>query len=134
MTACGPLQSFACNVACAEATGYPPLLVSPEPGCARLSSFTSLWRAPSVLGNHHRWHARTENQCGIGAGRWGILRSEVKEEGRPKAGPGDTSTAECPAGTITRQRRRANDRKGPQAVIIWRRTAWVERSVMAALR
>ena len=35
-----------------------------------------------------------------GSGRWGALRSEVKEEGRAQPGPGDMSGAERPAGLI----------------------------------
>ena len=34
------------------------------------------------------------------SGRWGALRSEVEEEVRPQAGPGDTNAVERPAGPI----------------------------------
>jgi len=37
------------------------------------------------------------------SGRWGALRSEVKEERRAKPVAGDMSAAECPAGPITCQ-------------------------------
>ena len=39
------------------------------------------------------------------SGRWGALRSEVKEEAGRSPLPGDMSGAECPAGLITRRRR-----------------------------
>jgi len=37
-----------------------------------------------------------ECRGGAGSGRWGVLRSEVKEEGRAQPGPGDMSAAERP--------------------------------------
>ena len=42
-------------------------------------------------------------QSVAGSGRWGALRSEVKEEGRAQPGPGDTNGAERPGGPIPRR-------------------------------
>ena len=47
-----------------------------------------------------------------GPGRWGVRRSEVKEEGQARptcnmqapSGPGDMSAAACPGGTVSHQR------------------------------
>jgi hypothetical protein len=38
-----------------------------------------------------------------GSGRWGVLRSEVKGEGRVFSGQEDTRAAACPSGSISRQ-------------------------------
>ena len=96
-SAFGPLRSFLVHgFARAMDDGCPPLLVSPGPGFARPSSFTSLRQAPIVHGLAPGWRASANSERCIGSGRRGVLRSEVKEEARSETGPGDTSAAERP--------------------------------------
>ena len=77
----------------AEGTGGLPLLMSPGPGCAVTSSFTSLRQAPGALGERLRCPSITEpdRSCDVGhggtdatfvarSGGRGAVRSEVKEE------------------------------------------------------
>ena len=121
----GPLQSFLVHGSTwAVDDGCPPLLVSPGPGFARPSSFTSLRQAPIVHGLAPGWRAPANSERCIGSGRRGVLRSEVKEEARSETGPGDTSAAERPVVLIARRHSRAaeparaNDRNGPQAEVV----------------
>src|SRR5438270_5125592 len=65
--------------------GWPTALMSPGVGLsAAPSSFTSLRRPPNVLVWRRWWRPIVEYGSSVsGAGRWGALRSEVKEEGAP---------------------------------------------------
>jgi hypothetical protein len=53
------------------------------------------------------WPALKSSMCHniTGSGRWGALRSEVKEESRVSSGSGDIRAAERPAGLISRHLR-----------------------------
>jgi hypothetical protein len=86
----------------AEVAGYPTPLMSPELGCAQLSSFTSLRRVPGHLGSLRRGFATVEAPTLLGSGWDGGLRSEVKGEGRAQPDPEDMSGAECRAVLIPR--------------------------------
>jgi hypothetical protein len=50
------------------------------------------------------WQPLKKKPRWTGSGRCGVLRSEVKEEGRVFSGPGDMSAAACPSGRIPHQR------------------------------
>ena len=128
---CGSMAS-GCRTAHGESRGPRPSgsrLRSCPPGRGPTlpSSFTSLRQPPDALGCRRCWPSSpeqspnagrnrsapsTRTQCfpdpdGGRSGRWGALRSEVKEEGLGRApAPGDMSGAECPGGLISRQRRR----------------------------
>ena len=122
----GPLRSLIVRPhARAMDDGCPPPLMSPGPGFARPSSFTSLRQTPIVHGLAPGWRAPADSERCIGSGRRGVLRSEVKEEDRPVAGPGDTSAAERPVVLIARRHSRAaasaraNDCNGPQAEVVF---------------
>jgi hypothetical protein len=66
-------------------------LMSPDDGCAAVSSFTSLHRTPCHPEPRRMGFPTVERQQGLRPRVAGARRSEVKEEGRPQAGPGDRS-------------------------------------------
>ena len=69
----------------------------------RVSSLISLRRLPIALGHHHRGMQALNTNIGDGSGRWGVVRSEIKEEGRPfRPGPGDIRGVRHPGGLIPR--------------------------------
>src|SRR5204862_6828849 len=72
-------------IAADKDVGWPTALMSPGVGLsAAPSSFTSLRRPPNVLVWRRWWRPIVEYGSSVsGAGRWGALRSEVKEEGAP---------------------------------------------------
>jgi len=85
----------------ASSIGGQAPLMSPEIGLsANSSSFTSLRLSPDARGQHHRG-SPVARPGGDGSGRWGVLRSEVKEEeSAGRSIPGDMNGAVRPAGLI----------------------------------
>jgi len=71
-------------------------------GCAQGSPLTSLRRTPAVPGLEHRRLSIARQPGHAGSGRWGALRSEVKEERRAQPDSGDIRGAECPTVLISR--------------------------------
>ncbi len=85
----------------AAAAGCPPPLMSPVAGLpAVVSSFTSLRGAPDTRGWQQRWRAGEVPVLPAGAGRRGASRSEVKEEGRAKPGPGERARTQTVLRTV----------------------------------
>ena len=73
---------------------------------AKSSSFISLRRSPNAALGKAYGSTAVEWRDVAGSGRWGALRSEIKEEDRAQPGPGDIRGAECPVGLIPTRRSR----------------------------
>ena len=116
--ASGPERTFVPARSCiapAGATGCPPPRMSSALGWAQGSPFISLRRAPAAPGHERRRPSPREQPSRVGSGRWGALRSEIKEERRAQPDSGDIRGAERPAVLISRNLSyaSANVRNGP---------------------
>ena len=120
VTACGPSNKFAvahARTAPAGDGGCPPSRMSSALGCAWGSPLISLRRAPAVPGLESWRSASREQPTRTGSGRWGALRSEIKEERRAQPDSGDIRGAARPTVPISRNCLHANAKvcNGPRA-------------------
>ena len=118
----GPLQTFALAYETLREigpTGRSAPRMSPESGCARLSSLISLRRAPRRPDPTRLGCLRVEGRRHSRPGTAGARRSEIKGEpwAQPRAedirGGGHPV---APAGAV-QELERTNDRNGPRAVV-----------------
>lgn len=77
--------------------GYPAPLMSPETGCARFSSFTSLRRVPGLADPEVMLERTVSVPMRSEKAVMGVCRSEVKEEGFAQQNPGDMSGGTPPS-------------------------------------